>query len=272
MESCILLHNNFYKSSEFLIHNVKKLLDKLHISVVHTESIALDDKFLPFIAPMTYFKPLIALLNRAHEDGQKVLVCDSQSLLVITKLLKKLYEDAEFREELAKTCGCGIDILNLENSFAFALEVVFDAIKVAEIKHRRWEGFKCAFIFDRELEEHIKESQILSRIESITGLKILPFFKDSYAYLLQNNPELAYKMGAMDYYEMVDCGVDFIVSPNVGNFELMDRHIKKLQDISGRDTAEIPLLFAPQVILALFIDASAESLGFSAHKIKPQML
>ena len=70
----------------------------------------------------------------------------------------------------------------------------------------------------------------------------------------------------------MDSGVDFILTPNIGNFELMDRHIKNLQDSMGRDTAEIPLLFIPQVILALFDDANAESLKFSAHKIIPKML
>ncbi|MCI5968705.1 hypothetical protein [Helicobacter sp.] len=270
MESYILLHNHFYKSSKLLMDNAKKLLDKLHISVVRTESLALDDKFLPFVATIEYFKPLIVLLDKAHQEGCKVLVCDSQSFLVIKRLLKNLYENTEFREELAKYCA--IDILNLENTFIFAPEVLMDKISPDAIKHRRWEGFKCAFIVDRGLEEKFKESQLFARIESITGLKLLPFFKESYAYLLQSNPALAYKMGAMDYYEMVDCGVDFIMAENLGNFELMDKHIKDLQDISGRDTAEIPLLFMPQVILALFSDANAESLGFHAHKIKPQML
>ncbi|TLD85047.1 hypothetical protein LS70_000340 [Helicobacter sp. MIT 11-5569] len=272
MESCILLHNHLYQSSEILIDNIKKLLDKLHISIVRTESLTLDDKFLPFIEPISYFKPIITLLHKAHEEGQRVLICDTQSLLVVAKLLKKLYENSEFREAMNEACACNIDILNLENSFVFAPEIVFDAIKVAEIKQRRWESFKCAFVFDRELEEYIKESQILLRAESITGLKILPFFKNSYAYLLQSNPELAYKMAAMDYYEMVDCGIDFIITPNIGNFELMDKHTKALQDISGRDTAEIPLLFVPQVILALFMDTKAEFLGFDSHKIRPQML
>lgn len=270
MESYILLHNNFYKHCKPLISSVKKLLEKIHIPIVRTESLALDEKFLPFITPVEYFKPLILLLDKAQQDGHKVLVCDSQSLLVITRLLKNLYENTELREELAKACA--IDILNLENSFVFAPEVLVDRIPLDAIKHRRWEGFKCAFIIDRELEERIGELQILPRIESFTGLKILPFFKESYAYLLQSNPKLAYKMGAMDYYEMVDCGVDFIITANLGNFELMDKHIKDLQDVSGRDTAEIPLLFMPQVILALFMDSNAESLEFNAHKIKPQML
>ncbi|WP_299546645.1 hypothetical protein [uncultured Helicobacter sp.] len=272
MESYILLQNNFYPSSKLLTHHIKALLEKLHISIANTQSLMLDDKFLPFIAPVDYYAPLVRLLDNAYKDEKKVLVYDSQSLLVITKLLKNLYENVDFREEISKSCACSIDILNLENSFVFAPEVLFDKIKNAEIKHRRWEGFKCAFIIDRELEERVLELQLISRIENVTGLKILPFFKNSYAYLLQSNLELAYKMGAMDYYEMVDCGVDFILNANLGNFELMDQHTKALQNASGRDTAEVPLLFVPQVVLALFMDANAESLKFSTHKIQPQML
>ena len=165
----------------------------------------------------------------------------------------------------------GVDLSSLEDSFVFAPELFLGSMEITGIKRGRWKGFTCAIVFDRELEYRVKESQILLRIESITGLKILPFFKESYAYLLQSNPTLAYKMGAMDYYEMVDCGVDCIVMSNVGNFELMDGHTKALQNAAGRDIAEIPLLFFPQVLLALFSDANAESLGFSAHKIKPEM-
>lgn len=272
MESCILLHNNFYKSSEILMDGTLKLLEKLHISVVRTESIALDDKFLPFISPVVYFSSLIKLLEGAYKEGQKVFVCDSKSLSVIRMLLKKLYKDIGFREEISKKCECNIDILNLEDSFVFAPEVFLDKIGTTEIKRKRWEGFRCAFIIDRELEGRVKELRLLPNIESVTGLKIFPFFKDDYAYLLQSNPELSFKMGAMDYYEMVDCGVDFIMSANIGNFELMDKNTRKLQDISGRDIAEIPLLFIPQVILALFMDTNAKSLSFNAHKIQPQML
>lgn len=138
MESYILLHNNFYKHCKPLISSVKKLLEKIHIPIVRTESLALDEKFLPFITPVEYFKPLILLLDKAQQDGHKVLVCDSQSLLVITRLLKNLYENTELREELAKACA--IDILNLENSFVFAPEVLVDRIPLDAIKHRRWEG------------------------------------------------------------------------------------------------------------------------------------
>lgn len=272
MEACIVLHNCLYSSSEILIQNLTTLLNKLNVSIALTKKIALDNKFLPCVNPTAYYKSLIKVLKSAQIEEQKLLVCDSQSLFEIMRLFKILYENTEFREVMNKVCGESIDILGLENTFVFAPEVIFGALKPSTLKKGRWSGFKCAFILDRELQSYVKESQIIPQIESLTGLKILPFFKESYAYLLQTNPQLAYKMGGMDYYEMVDSGVDFILTPNIGNFELMDRHIKNLQDSMGRDTAEIPLLFIPQVILALFDDANAESLKFSAHKIIPKML
>ena len=270
--SCIVLHNCLYPSSEILMQNLKTLLDKLNISVASTQKIALENKFLPCVNPIAYYQSLIKILKTAQRDEQRLLVCDSQSLLEITRLFKIFYENAEFREAMQKACGENIDMLELENTFAFAPEVILGALKPAMLNKGRWNGFKCAFILDRELQDYIKESQIIPQIESLTGLKILPFFKESYAYLLQTNPQLAYKMGGMDYYEMMDCGVDFIMSANIGNFELMDRQIRNLQNALGRDTAEIPLLFIPQVILALFSDASTESLKFGAHTIKPKML
>lgn len=271
MQTYMLLQNHFYQSSELLRDIITKLLEKLHISIIQTKSLALDDKFLPFIDPIAYFKPLVELLNHAYEANNKLLVCDSKSLLILKRFLNHLCSNTDFKAELSKNCG-QIDILKLEESFVFAPEVLLDTIRIDTIKQGRWEGFRCAFICDRELEEHVISLQILPRIESLTGLKILPFFKESYAYLLQSNPDLAFKMGAKDYYEMVDSGVDFIISANLDNFELMDRHTKEIKQSSGRDSADVPLLFMPQVILALFEDVNAQLLGFHSHRIPPKML
>lgn len=270
MESYIILHNHFYPSSDFLIRHTQSLCNKIGVKVAGIKQIILEDRFLPFINPISYYSSLVMSLDAIFKNQQKLLVCDTQSLLVLINLFQKLYKHSDFKEAVSQACN-GVDLSRLEDCFVFAPELFLGSMDIAGIKRGRWEGFTCAIIFDRELEHRVKESQILLRIESITGLKILPFFKESYAYLLQSYPKLAYKMGAMDYYEMVDCGVDCIVVSNVGNFELMDRQTKALRNVAGRDIAEIPLLFFPQVLLALFSDANAESLGFSAHNIKPQM-
>lgn len=270
MESLILLHNNLYpKSSYILMQNIQELLQKLQVPVEKSYNLTLEEKFLPFMERVKYYKKLFLLFLEA--ENHKILVCDSQSLLEIGRFFQTLYEETELREILLKECGAEVDILSLENRFIFAPEIIFNALKTFNFK-RRWEGFRCAFLIDRKLEKLVIESQIIPTLEDITGLKILPFFKESYAYLLQTNPQLAYKMGGMDYYEMMDSGVDFILTPNIGNFELMDRHIKNLQDSMGRDTAEIPLLFIPQVILALFNEMTKDTLRFGEHIILPRML
>ncbi len=272
MESYVLVQNSLYQSSEILTHNVKLLCEKLGISFVKTERLPLEEKFLPFLAPLEFHKNLLRVFQNALNDKQKLFVCDSQTLLSFAHFFKLFYENSEFRESLMKESTREIDILELENTFAFAPEIMLSSLKRAEIKPRRWSGFRCAFLIDRELENGLKESQIIERIEDLTGLKILPFFKESYAYLLETNPHLAYKMGATDYYAMVDCGVDFILTQNISQFELLDGHCKKLQSTAGRDLAEIPILFIPQVILALFPQISAQELRFAQHKIPPLML
>ncbi len=273
MESFILLHNNLYpKSAHILMQNFKTLLENLQIPIEKSQIITLEQKFLPFIERVKYYKKLLLLLLEAQRENHKILLCDSQSLLEVTDFFKALYEETELRESLIKECGVEIDILSLEDIFVFVPEVVLGALKNCRFKPRRWQGFKCAFIIDRELERLIVESQIITRLEDITGLKILPFFKESYAYLLQTNPQLAYKMGAADYYEMVDSGVDFILTPNIGNFELMDRYARELRNANGRDDLEIPLLFIPQVILALFEETTSNVLCFGEHSIPPKML
>lgn len=272
MGSFVLLHNNFYpKSANILMQNIKTLLEKLQIPFEKSQNITLEGKFLPFINRVEYYKKLFLLFLKAQEENHKILVCDSQSLLEIMRFFANFYEETELREVLLKECETEIDILSLENSFIFAPEVILNALKTYNFK-RRWEGFKCAFFVDRELEKIVVESQMISTLEERTGLKILPFFKESYAYLLQTNPSLAYSMGATDYYEMVDGGVDFILTPNIGNFELMDRCAEKLRNTKGRDDLEIPLLFIPQVILALFDETTSSILHFGEHIISPKML
>lgn len=272
MESLILLHNNLYpKSSHILMQNIKGLLQKLQIPVEKTCAFALEEKFLPFIDRVKYYKKIFLLFLEAQSENHKILVCDSQSLLEIESFFKVLYEETELRETLLKGCEAEVELLSLENYFIFAPEIIFNALKTHNLM-RRWEGFRCAFLIDRKLEKLVMESQMIAILEEITGLKILPFFKESYAYLLEVNPQLAYKMGAEDYYEMVDSGVDFILTPNIGNFELMDKCATKIKHAKGRDDSEIPLLFIPQVILALFNETTREILHFGEHTIPPRML
>lgn len=273
MESFILLHNNLYpKSAPILMQTFKILLEKLQIPIEKSQTITLEPKFLPFIDRVKYYKKLLLLFLESQVENYKILLCDSQSLLEVQRFFEVLYEETDLRESLIKEYNVEIDILELENNFVFAPEVVLDALKTASFKLKRWQGFKCAFLVDRELQKWVVESKMLNTIEEITGLKILPFFKESYAYLLEVNPQLAYKMGGADYYQMVDSGVDFILTPNIGNFELMDRYSARLKNTSGRDDLEIPLLFIPQVILALFEDTTRDILYFREHNISPKML
>ncbi|MDD6055501.1 MAG: hypothetical protein PUB96_03005 [Helicobacteraceae bacterium] len=273
MESYILLHNNFYqKHSGILLQNTKNLLEKLQIPFSGVEKVALEDKFLPNICPLDFYGGILKILLNAKKENKKILICDSQSLLIFSNFFKKLYVDVEFKDGFKKTLGDdGLNLLELEDSYVALFEVVFSALSRADFKKQRWRGFSCALMIDRWLESKFKNGLMLE-LASVSGLRILPFFKESYGYLLESNENLAYKMGALDYYEMVDCGVDFIATPNLANFALMDGCAKKLQNAAGRDDLEVPLLTLPQVILALFESSSAESLGFNLHAITPKML
>lgn len=273
MESYILLHNNFYnKESEILLTNTKNLLHTLQIPFANIQKIALEEKFLPFINPLEFYTSLLKILLQAQENKQKILLCDSQSIFVIKEFIDKLYKDLDFRTSLKNKFEVEIDILTLENCFTFLPEILYLALEKTDFIRQRWSGFRCAFLLDSALQSSCKEIRFLEQLENLSGLRILPFFKESYGYLLHNNAELGYKMGAMDYYEMVDCGIDFIVTLNIANFTLLDTHAKNIQRVSGRDDLETPILFLPQILLALFKDTNAKSLLFNAHKITPRML
>lgn len=272
MESYILLQNDFYpRSAVILMENFKNLCQKLEILVAKTQRIPCENRLLPFVDEVKYYGRILRALSEAGEEGKKLLVCDSQALLGILGFFKKYYEDLEFKEGLLKDFDREVDILELEKNFVFAPEVVLKNAKGLQ-KKRRWKGFKCGFLVDRELEAIVKEYYLIEEFENLLGFKIQVFYKDNYDYLLFSNKDLAYKMGGKDYYEAVDCGVDLIVTPNIGNFELLDGHASRIKKALGRDDLEIPILFIPQVFLALFEDCSASSLLFDRHNITPKML
>ncbi len=267
----MILHNNFYPtSSEILLQNLKNLLKKICINDYQIQQLPLGNKFSSLMGEKFYCQILKTLMKTQQEDKQ-VLICDSQSLLAIIKLIKKLYEEQEFKEKLSYLLKEEIDILVLEKSIKFIPEIILESFRKDD-NFRSWKGFKSAFIIDRELENFVREIQFLEKLESLLGLKILPFYKESYDYLLKTNPTLAYKMASDDYYEMVDCGIDFIITTNIGNFEIFDKHSKMIQKIAGRDDLEIPLLFLPQVFLSTFRDSDASNLLFKEHNILPKML
>lgn len=271
MDSFVILHNDFYPtSSTILLQNLKNFLSKICINDYQTQQLPLGNKLSFLIGERFYSKILKTLIQIQKEDKQ-TLICDSQSLIVIVKLIKKLYEEQAFKEALTHSLKEEIDILALERSIKFIPEIVLESFK-RDDNPRSWKGFKAAFIIDRELEGFVKQIQFLEKLESILELKILPFYKESYDYLLKINPTLAYKMASSDYYEMVDCGVDFIMTANIGNFEIFDRYSKMIQKTAGRDDLEIPLLFLPQVFLSTFRDSNPTTLLFKEHNIPPKML
>lgn len=271
MDKLILWHNHFYnQSASILKENVKKLFEKLQIPIAEIWEIACENRLLPLVNEVEYYGKILQALNNAKKQKMKLLVCDSQSLLAIKRVFEKYFMHSNFKEEVNKKIG-EVDILELEDAFVFAPEIVLQAF-VRDNQKRTWEGFKCAFLLDRELESMVKETYIVEKFENLLGAKIYPFYKDSYDYLLHINKDMAYKMGGKDYYEMVDCGVDFIMTPNIGNFELLDGHSKKIKKSAGRDDLEVPILYIPQVFLALFKECNAQDLMFFKHNISPKML
>lgn len=272
MKEYILLHNDFYPKSAFILtENLKKLCQKLQIPIAGIQKIACENRLLPFVDELKYYGQILRALVEAQKKESKLLVYDSQTLLGILEFFRKYYEDLEFKEQLLKDFGIEVDILELEKCFIFMPEVILQNIKGLH-KKRRWEGFKCAFLLDRELEKIVRDYYLIEEFENILGLKILTFYKDSLDYLLLSNKRLAHKMGGRDYYEMVDCGVDCIITPNIGNFELLDRNAHENKRALGRDDLEIPLLFIPQIFLALFEEFGASDLLFDRHIIVPKML
>lgn len=273
MDSFVLLENSFYKNgSTILTQNFTNLIKKLNINTTEIKKINIGNKLLSLRD--SYYQNLIKLLINISSENSKLIIYDSQSLIEINKLLKKLYKDSDFKEDLEQKIGDNIDIISIEKSITFAPEKILQAINknTDSIKINRWAGFKCAIVIDRELEELSTKMHLIEQLESITGLKIIPFYRECYDYLLLTNKELALKLASNLYYEMVDSGIDFILSINIGNFELFDTYSKDIKKYAKRDDQNLPILFIPQILLALFEDTNRNTLLFDKHVVSPQML
>lgn len=273
MESYILLKNSYYKEdSEILFANIKNLLNELNIDYKGEKSIVVDEKFLPFFYGSTYYLDFLATYLSIIDEGNIPIFCDSQMILSFKKMLFKLQNDGEFREEMSKKLNREVNILELEKYFTLLPQILLESLAKSDKLVRKWSGFTCAFVLDRELEQLVLDLHLADRFQAITGVKLRLFFKESYDYLLHTNKNLAFKMASRDYYEIVDSGVDFITTPNLGMFHIFDGYSKDLQKSAGRDDLEIPVLLIPQVILAMFEDMDFKKLLFFKHKITPKML
>ena len=127
MDKLILWHNHFYnQSASILKENVKKLFEKLQIPIAEIWEIACENRLLPLVNEVEYYGKILQALNNAKKQKMKLLVCDSQSLLAIKKVFEKYFMHSSFKEELNKKIG-EVDILELEDAFVFAPEIVLQA-------------------------------------------------------------------------------------------------------------------------------------------------
>ncbi|WP_258554470.1 hypothetical protein [Helicobacter canadensis] len=130
-----------------MIKDLKNLCQKVEIPLTETLKIRCENRLLTFVDELKCY----GLLAEAKRKKSKPLIYDSQTMLGIWNFFKKYYEYLEFKEQLLKDFGIEVDILELEECFAFILEAILQKIKGLNNKNRK-ESFKCVFLLDRELE------------------------------------------------------------------------------------------------------------------------
>lgn len=152
MKEYILLYKVFYSKSVFiLIEDLKKLCQKVEIPATKTQKKYCENQLLIFMDELKCYGQIVRVLAEAKRKKSKPLIYDSQTMLGIWNFFKKYYEYLEFKEQLLKDFGIEVDILELEECFAFMLEAILQKIKGLNNKSRK-ESFKCVFLLDGELE------------------------------------------------------------------------------------------------------------------------
>ncbi|CAM2944674.1 hypothetical protein [Helicobacter burdigaliensis] len=271
MQEFKLLYNQTHpRSAEILYVSLERLVKEVLNKDLTSYKIQIEDHISPFLNE-EYYKSLIRGILSIKSENCMPLIADTQTLLAYERMIKALYQDGELKKRIEETLGA-IDLLELEKSFVFAPKLILENGNFFEEKQNigKWRGFKCAFVVEGEVADYLELTKIVEILEWVSGLSIKIFKKNCYDYLLNHNKELAFKMAGKDYYEMVDCGVDFILTPSIGHFEMYDGYAKEIKKSQGRDDLEVPVLFIPEILLAPLKGGSF--LLFDRHNITPKMV
>lgn len=270
MQPLKLLYNQTHtKSANILYANFENLIKEIFDKEFPVQKIQIEDNISPFLNTK-YYKELLRALLQIKNEGFTPLIADTQTLLAYERIFKKLFKDGELKKSFEEDLGTQLDLLELEKSFMFAPKLILEKSSFFEKNMGKWKGFKCAFVVEGEVANYLQLDKLIEALEWVSGLEIKLFKRNCYDYLLKFNKELAFKMAGKDYYEMVDCGVDFILTPSIGHFEMFDGYARELKKAQGRDDLEIPILFIPQLLLAPF--KKGEFLLFDKHNIEPKMI
>ncbi|PAF48697.1 hypothetical protein BKH41_05365 [Helicobacter sp. 12S02232-10] len=94
------------------------------------------------------------------------------------------------------------------------------------------------------------------------------FQNESYAHLFEVNRVSALKQSGAIRYEAIDCGIDFLLSASMGQFEMFDTYSKKASKLYERDFDPVPTLFLPQLVLISMGEKDYRKIGLHLHKNK----
>lgn len=138
---------------------------------------------------------------------------------------------------------------------------------------KSWKGFRgvicdSAFTLLRNVIEGASYREAQLNIIKYTDIQILAQDTcfEAVPHLVHFNPEIAIKENARVYYEMVDRGVDCILTFSLNAYRFYEQYAEQIKKYSGRDMLDVPVLHLSEVLLL--------SLGqnIATHKIPFKVL
>lgn len=201
--------------------------------------------------------------------GLQCMLVDEQSWLMLwSDCLKKAGDRAIFVDEeslaaariaRSKLVDCSCELLSLSHYL-----LRHKPLLEKKAMNKRWKEFDCAlcsssFAMFACLSDDVDLLNWLGlHIKHKNCATVSQFSAFNFDGVLHENARV--------YYEMVDCGIDLIVSNAWSTFAFFEKHAKSMQKAMRRDVLDTPILHISEVVL-LALNASV-----ATHKIPLGML
>ncbi len=237
--------------------STQKLFQALDIPLEREILIAPDHMqeglFLPLYATEWWVSSWVNFFQNIQSQQLTPLFIEEGSYISGLLALKTLKEEdafATYRKQIKD-----IEILGTHTSLS-AFLTQNQQIQ-AKLK-RNWQGFKiaiCNSAFSR-LRQTIEGDffqKLQHKLTENLGVSILNKnnHHESITHITHFNPDVALKENARIYYEMVDLGIDFILTFSANTFSFFEKHNNRIKKTAQRDTINVPFLHLSEMFLLL---------------------
>ena len=237
-----------------LTHNTESIIAKSSQKLLHT--LGLQTALIS--APDSLQYGLLAMLSDENAWLQSWRECFKYVKKQAVFVDEESFVAASFTLQKIPDCDC--QILRLSDVLLAHKDTLIPMFD----NSLRWREFRAAYC-SSAFGNFYDKTHDFALLE-LLGLQTEHTHYETVSHIAAFNPEAALHENARVYYEMVDCGIDIIVSSAWSTFSFFEKQAKKMRQCVGRGTLDTPILHLSGVVLIALGQAAIP------HKIPLGML